>query len=255
MEWTQAYSAEIWAIQENRTNLSLSIIFQRKCDSNALFRSCQHSLMTFLFLWKGLVLNKSYSSCSRGFTQGKCYTLKINRGNVNPFSASMGPPVLHRQSVAKAAGAHWPAQAQPTPLSTGGPADCTQQKLLPNSCYLHPFQGLCVTRPFRGTSEFPCVVLVPDAHASKTSVVPHTEKGCGWQWGSALLAGRTVLGLLILLLALPGHQVSLDSDKRTGTSRESGHSLLSTTWTSESFQHLPKLQPNLPHPLSHDLKT
>lgn len=33
-----------------------------------------NSLLTFLFIWKWLILNKSYSSCSREFTQGKCNT-------------------------------------------------------------------------------------------------------------------------------------------------------------------------------------
>lgn len=38
-----------------------------------------NSLLTFLFIWKWLILNKSYSSCSREFTQGKCNTSTISK--------------------------------------------------------------------------------------------------------------------------------------------------------------------------------
>lgn len=80
------------------TNWSLSIIFQSM--NRKLFGSCQHSLMTFFFIWKWLILNKSYSSCSRKFTQRKCYTSTTNKMKCQLIPPSpQDYPVLCKQSV------------------------------------------------------------------------------------------------------------------------------------------------------------
>lgn len=122
--------------------------------------------MTFLFIGKWLILNKSYSSCSREFTQGKSYTSKINKRKCQFILR------VHRTTLCCTSKA-FPRQLEPMDQPRHKPLH-SQQAASRGLCTTGDFteQSALLYRALWGFPSSSLWLLVLDAYSPKSSVVP-----------------------------------------------------------------------------------